>query len=164
MGVFCSKIFVTVLLFLRGIRTIPKFRLLTKIDFNVMHLINLSKKIWQKLQIRGSRGLQNSAISDTLFNFWQYYAVKMPLIDFGRLNLPIKAKFCKKCHVRIPCSCIAKIEARQIHELWRSLELRICNFLKNYLTTSTICTSERTAFVVFLEKYKLQIPLLHNLM
>ena len=53
----------------RGIRTIAKFRLLTKIDFNVMHLINLSKKIWQKLQIRGSRGLQNSAISDTFFQF-----------------------------------------------------------------------------------------------
>ena len=52
-----------------GIRTIAKFRLLTKIDFNVMHLINLSKKIWQKLQIRGSRGLQNSAISDTFFQF-----------------------------------------------------------------------------------------------
>ena len=54
---------------IRGIRTIAKFRLLTKIDFNVMHLINLSKKIWQKLQIRGSRGLQNSAISDTFFQF-----------------------------------------------------------------------------------------------
>ena len=53
----------------RGIRTIAKFRLLTKIDFNVMHLINLSKKIWQKLQIRGSHGLQNSAISDTYFQF-----------------------------------------------------------------------------------------------
>ena len=54
---------------IRGIRTIAKFRLLTKIDFNVMHLINLSKKIWQKLQIRGSLGLQNSAISDTFFQF-----------------------------------------------------------------------------------------------
>ena len=58
-----------VLILIRGIRTIAKFRLLTKIDFNVMHLINLSKKIWQKLQIRGSRGLQNSAISDTFFQF-----------------------------------------------------------------------------------------------
>ena len=58
-----------VCMYTRGIRTIAKFRLLTKIDFNVMHLINLSKKIWQKLQIRGSRGLQNSAISDTFFQF-----------------------------------------------------------------------------------------------
>ena len=81
-------------------------------------------------------------------------------IYFGRLNLPIKAKFHKKSCGRIPCSCWAKIEAWQIHKLWRSLELRICNFLKNYLTTSTICMSERTAFVVFLEKSKVRIPLL----
>ena len=54
----------------------------------------------------------------------------------------------------------AKIEARQIHKLWRSLELRICNFLIKHLTTSTICRSERTAFVVFLEKSKVRIPLL----
>ena len=83
-----------------------------------------------------------------------------PLIDFGWLNLPIKSKFHKKCHVWIPCSCIAKIEAGQIHELRRSLEQRICNFLKNYLTTSTICRSERTAFVVFLEKSKVHMPLI----
>ena len=30
-------------IFIRGIRTIAKFRLLTKIDFNVMHLIDLCK-------------------------------------------------------------------------------------------------------------------------
>ena len=54
-------------------------------------------------------------------------------------------------------SCIAKIEAGQIHELRRSLEQRICNFLKNYLTTSIICMSERTAFVVFLKKLKVWI-------
>ena len=41
----------------------------------------------------------------------------------------------------------------------RSLELRIFNFLQNYLTTSTICRSERTAFIVFLEKSKVWIPL-----
>ena len=85
--------------------------------------------------------------------------MQRPIIDFGRLNLLIKAKFHKKSCGRIPCSCWAKIEAWQIHKLWRSLELRICNFLKNYLTTSTICMSERTAFVVFLEKSKVRIPL-----
>ena len=88
--------------------------------------------------------------------------MQRPIIDFGRLNLPIKAKFHKKSCGRIPCSCWAKIEAWQIHKLWRSLELRICNFLKNYLTTSTICMSERTAFVVFLEKSKVRIPLLFS--
>ena len=82
-------------------------------------------------------------------------------IDFGRLNLPIIAKIHKKSCSRIACSCSSKIEAGQIHKLWRSLELRICNFLKNYLTTSTICMSERTAFVVFLEKSKVRIPLLY---
>ena len=81
------------------------------------------------------------------------------LIDFGRLNLPIIAKFHKKIYIRNPCGCRAKIEAGQIHKLWRSLELRICNFFKNHLTTSTICRSERSAFVVFLEKSKVRIPL-----
>ena len=81
------------------------------------------------------------------------------LIDFGRLNLPIIAKFHKKICGKIPCGSMAKIEAGQIHKLWRSLELRICNFLKNHLTTSAICRSERTAFVVFLEKSKVRIPL-----
>ena len=81
------------------------------------------------------------------------------LIYFGPLNLPIKAKFHKKSCDGIPCSCSAKIEAEQIHKLWRSIELRICNFLKNYLTTSTICRSERTAFVVFLGNFKVRIPL-----
>ena len=87
--------------------------------------------------------------------------MQRPIIDFGRLNLPIKAKFHKKSCGGIPCSCRAKIEAGQIHKMWRSLELRICNFLKNYLTTSTICRSERTAFVVFLEKSKVRIPLIN---
>ena len=82
-----------------------------------------------------------------------------PLIDFGRLNLPIKAKFHKKSCGGIPCSCRAKIEAELIHKLWRSLELRISKFLENYLTTSTISRSERTAFVVFLEKSKVRMPL-----
>ena len=84
-----------------------------------------------------------------------------PLIHFGRLNLPIKVKFHKKSGGGIPCSCSAKIEAEQIHKLWRSVELQIYNFLKNYLTASTICMSERTAFVVFLEKSKVRIPLLY---
>ena len=44
---------------------------------------------------------------------------------------------------------------------WRTLELLICNFLKNYLIKSTICRSERTAFVVFLEESKVRIPLLY---
>ena len=35
--------------------------------------------------------------------------------------------------------------------------------LKNYLTISTICRPERTAFVVFLEKSKVQIPLIYSL-
>ena len=86
-----------------------------------------------------------------------------PLIDFGRLNLPINAKFHKKSCDRIPCSCKAKIEAEQNHKKWRSLELRICNFLKNYLITSTICRSERTAFVVILERFKVRIPLFNSL-
>ena len=51
----------------RGIRTITKLRLLTKIDFNIMHLVSLCKEIWQKLQIRGSRDLQFLAISDIFF-------------------------------------------------------------------------------------------------
>ena len=64
-----SVLRIVVFIVCRGIQTIAKFRLLTKIDFNVMHLINLSKFFLQKLQIRDSRGLQNSAISDTFFQF-----------------------------------------------------------------------------------------------
>ena len=54
-------------IFIRGIRTITKLRLLTKIDFNLMHLVSLCKFFWQKLQIRGSRDLQFLAISDIFF-------------------------------------------------------------------------------------------------
>ena len=43
--------------------------------------------------------------------------------------------------------------------MWRSFELWVFNFSKNYLTTSTICGSERTEFVVFLEKSKVWISL-----
>ena len=86
-----------------------------------------------------------------------------PLIGFSRLNLPIKAKFHKKSCGWIPCSCKAKIEAEQIHKKWRSLELWICNFLKNYLITSTICWSEKTAFIVFLKKSKVRIALRYML-
>ena len=32
------------------------------IDFNLMHFVSLCKKNWQKLQIRGSRDLQNSVL------------------------------------------------------------------------------------------------------
>ena len=47
---------------IRAFRTDTKLRLLTKIDFNVMHLVSLCKFFWQKLQIRGSRDLQNSVL------------------------------------------------------------------------------------------------------
>ena len=40
----------------------PKSDCWLKIDFNVMHLANLCKKNWQKLQIHGSRYLQNSVL------------------------------------------------------------------------------------------------------
>ena len=43
--------------------------------------------------------------------FWQYYVVKMRLIDFGRLNLLIEEKICKKIRIRISCCCRAQIEA-----------------------------------------------------
>ena len=73
-------------------------------------------------------------------------------VNLGRLNLPIKEKFHKKFCGKSPCSCRAKIEAGQIHKLF------------DYLTTSIICKSERTAFVVFLEKSKVRMPLLNKLM
>ena len=76
------------------------------------------------------------------------------------LNLPIEAKFHKKSCDRIPCSCSAKIEAEKIHKLWRSLEMWVFNFLKNYLTASNICRPERTAFIVFLEKSKVWVHLI----
>ena len=38
----------------RGIRTVAKFRSLTKIVLIVMHLVNLCKKNYQKMQIGGS--------------------------------------------------------------------------------------------------------------
>ena len=47
---------------IRAFRTDARLWLLTKIDFNVMHLVSLCKKIWRKLQIRGSRDLQNSLL------------------------------------------------------------------------------------------------------
>ena len=53
---FCNVIII------RAFRTDTKLRLLTKIDFNVMHLVSLCKFFWQKLQIRGSRDLQNSVL------------------------------------------------------------------------------------------------------
>ena len=46
------------MLYIRGIRTNAKMRLLTKIDLNEMHLVNLCKKICQKLEILGSGDLQ----------------------------------------------------------------------------------------------------------
>ena len=47
----------------RPFRTDAKIRLLTKIDFNIMHLVFKSMQtVWQKLQIRGTRDLQNSVL------------------------------------------------------------------------------------------------------
>ena len=43
----------------RGIQTNAKLRSLTKIDLNVMRLVNLTKVFCQKLQIRDSSDLQN---------------------------------------------------------------------------------------------------------
>ena len=36
-------------------------------------------------------------------------------------------------------------------------------FEKKYFTSSTICKSERTAFVIFLEKSKVRMPLMAQL-
>ena len=82
----------------------------------------------------------------------------MPIINFGRLNLPLKAK-------KITKNVMAEFQAAvtptfrpskstKCGSTWRSFELRIFYFSKNYLTTSTFCWSERTEFVVFLDKYK----------
>ena len=55
----------------RGIRTDAKLRSVPKIQFNVMHLVNLCKKFVQKLQFRGFGYHQISsyylAISDIFF-------------------------------------------------------------------------------------------------
>ena len=82
-----------------------------------------------------------------IFDFWRYYFVLRSRIDFGRINLPIIAKFHKKS-----CGSRTKMEAGKIQKLRRSLELQILNFLKNHLIASTIWRSETTAFVGFLEK------------
>ena len=58
----CDKIKTILSIGTRVIRTYTKFRLLTKIGLNVMHLVNLCKKIDQKLQIRGSSNLLNSVL------------------------------------------------------------------------------------------------------
>ena len=48
---------------IRGIQTDAKLRSLTRIDLNVMHLVNLCKNFCQKMQIRGSGDLQNLVYS-----------------------------------------------------------------------------------------------------
>ena len=57
----------------------------------------------------------------------------MPLIDFGQLNLPIEVKNLQKSHIRIPCTCSAKIEAGYSSKFRRSLEPRIYNFCQKFL-------------------------------
>ena len=97
------------------------------------------------------------------FNFWQYYAVKMPLIDFGRLNLPIEEKNLQKIHIRIPCSCSAKIEAGYSTEFWRSREPWICNFCQIFLHRFTKCITLKSIFVNNLNLAIVRIPLIKRL-
>ena len=49
LSVFYKALFSFTRINIRGIRTITKFRLLTKIDFNVMHLIDLCKIFLAKI-------------------------------------------------------------------------------------------------------------------
>ena len=96
------------------------------------------------------------------FNFWQCYAVKMPLINFGWLNLPIEEKNLQKIHIRLPCSCSAKIEAGYSTEFWRSREPWICNFCQIFLHRFTKCITLKSIFVNNLNLAIVWIPLVYN--
>ena len=84
-------------LFSRGICTIAKFRLLTKIDFNVMHLIDLCKFFWQKLQIRGSSDLLNSQLCPASILALQVLGIRIWL--FCKFFTPI-GKFSRPKSIR----------------------------------------------------------------
>ena len=79
-------------IFYRAFRTDSKLRLLTKIVFNVLHLESLCKKIWQKLQIRGSSDLLNSAISNTFFQFLTILCSKNAFNWFWSTKFAYKSK------------------------------------------------------------------------
>ena len=80
----------------------------------------------------------------------------MPLIDFGRLNLPIEVKNLQKSHIPIPCTCSAKIEDGYSSEFWRSLEPQICNFWQKNLHRITL----KSIFVNNLNLTIVRIPLM----
>ena len=83
----------------------------------------------------------------------------MPLIDFGRLNLPIEVKNLQKSHIQIPCTCSAKIEAGYSSEFRRSLEPRICNYCQKILHRSIKCITLKSIFVNNLNLAIVRIPL-----
>ena len=100
-----------------------------------------------------------SNFKQIFFNFWQYSAVKMPLIDFGWLNLPIKVKNLQKSHIRIPSTCSAKIGPGYGSEFRRLLEPWICNFCQKILHRSIKCITLKSIFVNYLNLAIVQIPL-----
>ena len=69
--------------------------------------------------------------------------VKIPRIDFSRLNLPKKAK-----KATITCSFSAKIEAGHSTKFWRSLEPRIYSFCENFLHILTKCVTTLKSILV----------------
>ena len=56
----------------------------------------------------------------------------MPLIDFGRLNLPIEVEKLQKSHIRIPCTCSAKIEDGYSSDLGSRLSHAFAIFDKKF--------------------------------
>ena len=78
----------------------------------------------------------------------------MPLIDFGRLNLPIEVKNLQKSHIRIPSTCRANIGAGYSSEFRRSFEPRICNFCQK----SIKCITLKSIFVNNLNLATVRIP------
>ena len=97
-----------------GIRTDIKHRLLTKIDFNVMHLVNMCKKNWRKLQIQSEFGLSSDSSNivitylpwrrlenlwkmNKLVPYWAYYNIGVVGFTKCQINLhTVKLEFSLK--------------------------------------------------------------------
>ena len=130
----------------RGIH--PHYRQIQIVDKNRLQFNAFSNYIQIFLAKIANSWLKRSAISKKkIFDFWQYYAVKMPIIDFGWLNLPIEVENLQKSHIQIPCTCSAKIEAGYISEFKRLLAPWICNFCQKFLLRITKFIPLKAIFV-----------------
>ena len=149
------------MVYIRGIRTIAKFRLLTKIDFNIMHLVILCNFFLAKIANSWLKRPPKFTHYYTQPQFWRYRCREFGYDFFVNFLLLLANLVDQNQLGAFLLHSIVKNwkNVFQIDEFMRSLEPWICNFCQKFLHRSTKCNTLKSIFVNNLNLAIVRIPL-----